>query len=154
MASFKTLPSRSVSHLSNTNPSDSASTKTGETGGNGEMYFDFEQKKATIDNSVGGMLSWNNFHFPEGVCRRLREYLSVGKIDETSAVHVLFKFNLLVFETRFITGAQVTRYSVLCHAYNTLLPVDSWQKANKLSQLAYPTAAADALKSCAFTRRK
>ena len=140
--SFKVLPSRCNSIITNASQCLSSSQSSGmsqslnvqsHTDANGEKYLDCEQLKFQATESIGGYNNWPYFQFPELMQHALTQALSVGKIDDKEAMRILFRFHLLIFESRFVNSHQKTRYAVLLNKYNTSLNVEFWQEKNQSS---------------------
>ena len=124
---FKVLDSRSASNISNSSNGSSHTVLSNEDERNGERYLPFEKMKNSATVAIGGMDSWSLFDFPEETHNQLHKHLAVGKIEDTLALHDVFKFTLLVFQTRYISSAQKTRYAALLHRHNRSISIAGWQ---------------------------
>ena len=111
---FKVLTSRNPSAMS----SGSSQATVSDSGEDTGTLLPFENSKSHATIAVGGTAGWNSFDFNPETTKRLTQCLTVGKIDDTGAMHIVFKFPLLVFESRYLSVHQKTRYAVLLHKIN------------------------------------
>ena len=118
---FQVLTSRNPSSLSS-----GSSDKTVDSEDPGTVLpFEYNKSHATV--AVGGTAGWNTFDFNPETRLRLVQCLSVGKIDDTGAMHLVFKFGLLIFESRYLNLHQKTRYAMLLHKINPQISIAAWQ---------------------------
>ena len=94
---MSTLSSASSSSFPSDNGSVASSAES-----NGEKYLPFEKSKHFATEIIEN--KWPQFTFGPRMNDMLFQALSVGKIDETTTLHLIFKFNMLFAESRYLAS--------------------------------------------------